>query len=362
MKTIDYIIDDLNEYPIPDYLIQHCGNLQFLFFDIETTGFVANHTTLYLIGVLWYSEKKIYIRQWFNNDGISEKEIITAFLTFSNNFTHLVHFNGLGFDLPYLKQKAELLSLPFSLDEAMKQIDIYKEIKSYKDIFSLDNLKQVSIESFLNISRVDTYTGKELIHYYQEYLKEPVNQTENLLLLHNHDDLLGMTQVSRILHYKHFFEKTDIQSYDIKFDNEYLIIRITTNKTISLPKRITVSKNKNYLNAIDTSCTLMIATFTGTLKHYFKDYKNYYYLPLEDVAIHKSVAAYVDQNNKEKAKKYNCYIKKSDTFIPCYDQSISDYFQADINNPSKFQTIESLLSADSATQMLYIKNTLQTFL
>ena len=37
------------------------------------------------------------------------------------------------------------------------------------------------------------------------------------------------------------------------------------------------------------------------VKCYFTDYKNYYYLPAEDQAVHKSVATYVDKNCREKA-------------------------------------------------------------
>lgn len=362
MKTIDYTMDYLNTYTMPDFFTQYDANNQFLFFDIETTGFIANHTTLYLIGVLWYANQQLYIRQWFNDDGISEKELITEFLTFSKDFTHLVHFNGLGFDLPYLKQKASLLSIPFSLDQTMKQVDIYKEIKPYKNIFPLDNLKQVSIENFLDIPRDDTFNGKELIRHYQLYLAKPNDQTQNILLLHNHDDLLGMTQISHILHYKYFFEKIDILSYDMQLENDHLNIRFKINDANSLPKRITISKNKHYLNAIDNQCTLLISIYNGTLKHFFKDYKNYYYLPLEDMAIHKSVATYVDNNNKEKATKQTCYIKKTDLFIPCYDNTVSEHFQQNINDSSMYQTVESILTADSTSQINYIKNTLQAFL
>ena len=51
------------------------------------------------------------------------------------------------------------------------------------------------------------------------------------------------------------------------------------------------------------------------MRHFYSDYKNYYYLPKEDMAIHKSVAAYVDHEYREKCKAYNCYVRKTGTFI-----------------------------------------------
>ena len=51
------------------------------------------------------------------------------------------------------------------------------------------------------------------------------------------------------------------------------------------------------------------------LHYFFSDYKNYYYLPEEDIAVHKSVAAYVDKAYRENAKAYNSYSKKRSIFV-----------------------------------------------
>ena len=45
-----------------------------------------------------------------------------------------------------------------------------------------------------------------------------------------------------------------------------------------------------------------------SLKYFYTDYKNYYYLPKEDMAIHKSVAAYVDRDHKKKNAKHQTAI------------------------------------------------------
>ena len=53
-----------------------------------------------------------------------------------------------------------------------------------------------------------------------------------------------------------------------------------------------------------------------TLKHFFKDYRNYYYLPEEDRAVHKSVGCYVERKYRRAAKASTCYIKKAGIFLP----------------------------------------------
>lgn len=362
MKIIDYNVSCTTKYSIDGYLSQYYNKEKLLFFDIETTGFIAKNSTLYLIGVLWYENETLNLRQWFNDDGKSEATLLEAFISFCKDFTHLVHFNGIGFDLPYLRQKADLLSLSFDLDQTMSQIDIYKEIRAYKKIFALDNLKQVSIERFLNLQREDTYTGKELINIYQRYVAKPNLEAEHLLLLHNHDDLLGMTNVSRILHYKNLFEHASIDNIQIDRTDEQLILHFSFDKEISLPRRITATQNGIYLNAIECKGTLFIPICNDTLKHYFDDYKNYYYLPLEDMAIHRSVATYVDTQHKIKATKNTCYIKKTDSFIICQSISENNVFKKDSTDKLTFQTLDSFINADFDAQCTYIKNTLLTFL
>lgn len=95
--------------------------------------------------------------------------------------------------------------------------------------------------------------------------------------------------------------------------------------------------------------------------HYFEDYKNYYYLPQEDMAIHKSVAAYVAAENKEKATKSTCYIKKTDAFIPCFSTEEYDVFKYSAADKCNYQTLDSLLFADRHKQTAYIKNALTDF-
>lgn len=360
LKKIEYEehCNKLN-IPYPEYFSHFYPNGRLLFFDIETTGFAARHTTLYLIGVLWYECDTVKIIQWFNEDGDSERELLTAFDTFSRDFTHLIHFNGLRFDLPYLTQKAEQLKVPFEAARNLISIDIYKEIRAYQKILGLENMKQVSIEQYLRISRQDIYSGKELIHMYQRHVAKPDDEIESLLLLHNHDDLLGMPQISQILNYKAFFEKIEILSSKTQVEGDQLIITFTHATFSALPGRISLSHNNIYLNGIAQTASLQIPILHGTLKHYFTDYRNYYYLPKEDMAIHKSIAAFVEPENKEKAKKENGYVKKDGCFLPCPTPGLKESFQIDHSDKMFYQTVESL--DDTKMQTEYIKNTLLIF-
>ena len=61
---------------------------------------------------------------------------------------------------------------------------------------------------------------------------------------------------------------------------------------------------------------LSIRVYKGTLKYYYPNYKDYYYLIYEDTAIHKSVGEFVDKDARIKATKETCYTKKDSVFSP----------------------------------------------
>ena len=65
---------------------------EFLFFDIETTGFSPRNTSLYLIGAVCFLDEHWTFLQWFAETPSEECEILNAFLAFCRSFRAVVHF------------------------------------------------------------------------------------------------------------------------------------------------------------------------------------------------------------------------------------------------------------------------------
>ena len=65
---------------------------------------------------------------------------------------------------------------------------------------------------------------------------------------------------------------------------------------------------------------MRVPVLQGSLKYFYPDYRNYYYLPEEDRAIHKSVGCYVDSRFREKAKPDTCYVRKEGLFLPVFSE------------------------------------------
>lgn len=93
-----------------------------------------------------------------------------------------------------------------------------------------------------------------------------------------------------------------------------LLIRIKLSHP--LPAALSCSKDGCFFSAEREEGMLKIPVFTGELKYFYPDYKNYSYLPEEDNAIHKSVAVYVDKAHRVPATPETCYTRKSGEFLP----------------------------------------------
>ena len=141
-----------------------------LYFDIETTGFSPATSILYLIGCVYCDDEGFKFRQWFCDTPESEPDIISDFLDFVKSFSVIVHYNGSGFDIPFIIKKCDIHHIPCDFS-GIESFDIYKNISMLKSLLKLENLKQKSIESFMSVPRDDKYSGGELIKVYEEYLK-----------------------------------------------------------------------------------------------------------------------------------------------------------------------------------------------
>lgn len=308
-------------------LYKNIDFLNTIFFDIETTGFLAKNSHLYMIGILYVCKETNTFTtiQWFSNERNDESEIILSFADFIKEYTTLIHFNGKGFDIPYLEAKAEKLGVNIDFDNLI-HIDLYKSAAKLKKFFKTENIKLKTLEQFLGLNRDDSFSGGDLIAVYDEYMRKNDKLLKEFLLLHNYEDLKGMLTVLNILAYEYIFnEQYTYMNVEHNPANNEIILEFALLTPVTT--RISYSTDNIYLTVYDTKLKLLVKSYEDELKYFYENYKDYYYLPQEDMAIHKTLATYVDKEFKEKAKKTNCYTKKTATFLPQYDNLFNPCFK-----------------------------------
>lgn len=337
------------------------------FFDIETTGFSAKNCCVYLIGLVIRKDEILEIFQFFAENHREEKDILTAFHQALIPISTLICYNGLTFDLPFLKQREEKQNLTFSW-ENFQIMDIYQELRPFLNLLHLPDKKQKTLEMFLGIYRKDTYTGGELVSVYRQYEKQPREENKALLLLHNYEDILGMTQILPLLSYCRYFKEepvveTAFLEETLPFDAHTPVkeLQIALKTSLPFPTNVTVEKEMYRITFRENYVYLFIPVLEGELHYYYENYKDYYYLPLEDMAVHKSLASFVDKSRRKKATKDTCYTKRRGLFLPQQAQWFTPSFYPGKKEKSSWFEYEENFLSDSKDLVFYVKNILSLF-
>ena len=93
--------------------------------------------------------------------------------------------------------------------------------------------------------------------------------------------------------------------------------------------RVNMSLEKNLLK-------FRIELYQGDLKFFYPNYKDYFYLPLEDTAVHKSVGEFVDKSARVRATAKTCYTRKSGLFIPQFEPLWEPALKRELKDPVSF--------------------------
>lgn len=291
-----------------------------LLFDIETTGLSADTSYLYLIGAICLENGVPTLLQWFCDEYSEEKEVLSSFRDYIRSFPRLVHFNGTGFDIPYINKKFKRHCLSYVIDSE-KTLDIYKLLLPFRKHTTFPDFKQKTLEQYTGFQREDTFSGADLTEVYAAYagkyrLATLTGKTEEadalryIMLLHNHDDLVGLFHLYGKTKLTNFFTGT-LQPSVIRLEDGLLY----TFDFPLLPFPVSLQQQECLFTVTNQDTNLFLPFYCGELKYFFKDYKNYYYLKFEDTAVHSSIAEWVDKGAKEKCKPATAYQKKNGTFL-----------------------------------------------
>lgn len=344
-----------------------------IYFDIETTGLSAQSSYVYLIGCAYKEEGTYYLTQWMCTEPAEEKELLRLFFDKAQACDLILHYNGTGFDLPFLDKKAKrhCLSNPLS---SLESLDLYAAARKLKAYLPTEDLKLKSMEQLFGFTRTDIFSGGDLIEVYAQFLglyrlnsmtnhsrEQEVTALEQVLLLHNAEDIKNLPSLTVLLLLQNLsgeltperLQRTPFAAVtedpklrealsglelpSAAFSVEYHV-PFTLPHTLALT--FPFDGQSILLTLSATGCvTVFLPTFTGELKYFYPNPSDYYYLPLEDCAMHKSVAAFVEKEYRKKATAATCYTKKRGTFLPLA-----------MHNPKAARRTEgnaALLSADT---------------
>jgi len=237
--------------------------------DIETTGLSPERSHFVLGGLLTIEDGESQLKQYFAESLSEEKEILSEYINEAIKSDMILTFNGKNFDIPFLLSRADKLELgtfnfPYNLD-------LYLVLNGHSSLRKLlPNLKQKTIEDFMGLwpYRNDKISGADSAMLYMKYLQlrenfEDTKECEDLMLLHNKDDVLQLGKLLPVL------EKADFHKamYSLGFP-------IISKATKLLVKNIRFERNELIVSGTQISSPLEYVSYQCDSKGYFTTAKN----------------------------------------------------------------------------------------
>ena len=344
-----------------------------LYFDIETTGLRAGSSSLYLIGLLYRTERGQKLVQYFAESMAEEEKLLRAFLSVLDSLekpVYLVSYNGDMFDIPYIRRCAAQYGLSFG-EDAFVSVDLYKALRPFGKLLGLPDLKLKTVEKWLGLAREDRYSGGELIYVYEEYvrlgriLKGGSEDTElnrklrkkllDTLLLHNAEDIRNLPPLLPLLGYGRLFSGSfEITGAKIAEFEGKRFLDLSIKAALPLPKDLALSDGPFSFGAQGTEAGLTAELYEGEAKYFFADVKNYYYLPLEDCAVHRSVGEFVDKKSRRKATAATCYQRRQGLFLPEPEPVFCPVFLKEYRGKMKYALFSEELLSDHGRLKEYV--------
>ena len=119
-----------------------------------------------------------------------------------------------------------------------------------------------------------------------------------------------------------------------------------------LDGQLIVQDHPVFLSLSSDKGKLRVPLVNAVMKHFFRDFENYYYLKDEDTAIHSSLAEFISSSMKKRATVSTAYVKKEGVFLPQYKEEITPSFKTSLKSRlNYFEFSEAFLSSEKQMQI-----------
>lgn len=169
----------------------------FLFYDIETTGFDPEKSRYAMSGFLYFENNQWVVEQYLTMDRQDEKVVLQRTLDLIMDFKVLVTYNGDDFDIPYLLKKVDG---QLSSEVTSKSLDLLPMVRKIKNERGFINCRLKTIEKHVGIQRNYFIEGDLLADAYNktvEYVKgnEEYKQEYIDYMGYNVEDVVYLAQI-----------------------------------------------------------------------------------------------------------------------------------------------------------------------
>ena len=314
-----------------------------IIYDIATTSFEAANGCVFLIGTAYLKDDRLMIKQFFSEDISEEPGLLKEFFGFCEGFDKIVSYKGDSFDIPYIAGRIGITNVnPSSMSSGLdairnKSVDFYDFIKILKPAIGLVSTKQDYLQKLVGQRVSQKVSGENVCHFYVRFLAEnKLKKLSETVTSHNTDgyisgytwknpdDDLAHIEISNNSYYLQDLLSSNADSLEavIYMSRLGLLFNLAAgrfNPEIKVDdpdkRKISIEYKFDTDNLHSSVIKLDLNVYDKMLKGFYTNYRDYYYFPAEDTAIHKSVAEFTPSSSRKKATSQTAYQRLEGEFI-----------------------------------------------
>lgn len=300
-----------------------------LLLNIETTGLSPRNAFIFMIGMASLDDGRWHFRCLLAESRMDERKLMTTFYEEMKPFNQILTFGGQSFSWRFMENRwTNYSDTEDNLFTGKHLKDLQKDITPYKAFLPLADLKKYTVEAFVGFKRCNNLSGKELIHVFSEWERSHDEAGCQQLLDHHRNDMYSLLQLLQLKAYTSFWMGNFESVLSWQLENEICCFHVKLKAPV--PQALQYQTKYADIALKNTEAIITINIYQGCLKYFLPgSVKDYYYLPYEDRAMHRSVACYVDKEHRQKATAATCYIWQEGCFLPTDCKSFQPHFQTD---------------------------------
>lgn len=344
MKIYEFISNENELYiKTTDTLFPQMSKKNIMVFDIDTTSFEAANGCIFLIGTLTYEDNTLISRHYFSESISEETEIIEKFLDIAGDYNVLLSFKGESFDIAFIGKRIYELKKQNSQDRDLcdklsflynklqnirsRSYDVFNEIHAIKPYMDFTSTKLDALRAKFGQKITERVSGENISKFYVEHIA--ANKLKSLLEITGKPENVGF-----IPDYDPKPIEDELAHIDPDAGDRFLENILARNREnmeavlyIMRLSHLFVMRQGHFnicletdpislhIQECDFSIEIPLEICELDLKIFYANFKDYYYFPAEDMAVHKSVAEFADAASKKKATSKTAYRKVSGSFV-----------------------------------------------
>lgn len=201
MKTyINFIpIEEIEGFaPVFEFLEEGYRLTDYLFFDIETTGFSVDSSRYAMTGFFYFDGERWWSEQYLAESKSDQRVVLLATYYAMLRFKRIVTFNGNDFDLPFFFEKLRMFTTIQGEHLLDRSLDLLPLMRKVKAQMGFENCKLKTIEKHLGINRTFFIEGELLAESYRQIL-EGNEIVERDYVGYNQEDVVWLAQIMSIM-------------------------------------------------------------------------------------------------------------------------------------------------------------------